>query len=648
LTFAFLSACDERDHNEQDTSAAFSIPQIESVLIGLSTVKGTFSESIVREMASKTDCPSADENVTGVPERKKQHMVQKTVAEILIETLTAAGVRRIYGVVGDSLNGLLEEIRRSKKMEWIGVRHEETAAFAAGAQAHLTGELAVCAGSCGPGNMHLINGLYDCHRSRVPVLAIAAQIPSQEIGSNYFQETHPDQLFRDCSHYCELVSQTAQVPRVFEIAIQTALTNRGVSVVAVPGDIALKPAKYRKPSATVRACHSELVPSEEEIKQLAALLNQGNAITILGGAGCAGAHPELMQLAGKLKSPIVSALRGREYIQYDSPYDVGLTGLIGFASGYHAIMQAETLLMLGTDFPYTQFYPEQATIIQVDHRGENLGRRTRLDLGILGDVKATLRALLPLLEDKKDDKHLELFIRHYQETRKGLDELAVGHPGHKPMHPQYVAKTVDELAAEDAIFSCDVGTPTVWAARYLTMNGKRRLLGSFNHGSMANAMPQAIGAQLAFPGRQVVTFSGDGGLSMLLGDLLSLHQHKLPVKIIVFSNSALAFVELEMLAAGILGEGTALVNPDFVGLARSAGMFAVRVEDPGDLKQAVTEAFQHDGPALVDAVVNRTELSMPPTIKLDQAVGFNLWALKAVLNGRGDQVIDLALSNLIR
>jgi pyruvate dehydrogenase (quinone) len=362
-------------------------------------------------------------------------------------------------------------------------------------------------------------------------------------------------------------------------------------------------------------------PSEDEVKQLAGLLNQGNAITILGGAGCAGCHAQLMELAGKLKSPIVSALRGREHIQYDNPYDVRLTGLIGFSSGYHAIMEADTLLMLGTDFPYTQFYPEKATIIQVDRRGENLGRRTRLDLGIIGDVKATLSALVPLLDQKEDDTHLKTFIHHYQDTRKGLDELAVGHPGRKPMHPQYVAKIVDEIAAEDAIFSCDVGTPTVWAARYLTMNGKRRLLGSFNHGSMANAMPQAIGAQLALPGRQVVTFSGDGGLSMLMGDLLSLHQHKLPVKIVVFSNSA---------------------------LARSAGMFGVRVEDPADLKKAVTEAFQHDGPALIDAVVNRTELSMPPTIKLDQAVGFNLWALKAVFNGRGDEVIDLAKTTLFR
>jgi len=575
-------------------------------------------------------------------------MTQKIVAEIFVETLISAGVKRIYGVVGDSLNGLLEEIRKSKSIEWIGVRHEETAAFAAGAQAHVTGELAVCAGSCGPGNMHLINGLYDCHRSRVPVLAIAAQIPSEEIGTGYFQETRPEQLFRDCSDYCELISQTTQVPRVLEIAIQTALAKRGVAVVAIPGDVALRKAAYRKPSATVKAARPVVQPADDEIKELATLLNQAKTVTILGGAGCAGAHAELMDTAGKLKSPIVSALRGREHIQYSNPYDVGLTGLIGFSSGYHAIKEADTLLMLGTDFPYPQFYPEDATVIQVDHRGEHLGRRTRLDLGLIGDVKATLGAVLPLLDDKKDDAHLKKFVHHYQEVRKGLNELAVGQPGRKPMHPQYVAKIVDELAADDAIFSCDVGTPTVWAARYLTMNGKRRLLGSFNHGSMANAMPQAIGAQCAFPGRQVVSFSGDGGLTMLLGDLLSLRQHKLPVKIVVFSNSVLAFVELEMKAAGILGSGTELVNPDFVALAQSAGIFGVRVEDPAELTKAVIAAFQHDGPALVEAVVNRSELSMPPTIKLDQAVGFNLWALKAVLNGRGDEVIDLAVSNLIR
>jgi len=575
-------------------------------------------------------------------------MSQKSVAEIIVETLAAAGVKRIYGVVGDSLNGMLEALRIQKTIEWIGVRHEETAAFAAGAQAHLTGQLAVCAGSCGPGNMHLINGLYDCQRSRVPVLAIAAQIPSNEIGSNYFQETHPDQLFRNCSHYCELVSQPSQMPRVLELAIQSALSKKGVAVMAIPGDIALQKTTYRKPSASIHQVYPVLCPSESEIKQLADLLNQSKTVTILGGAGCAGAHAELMQVADKLQSPIVTAMRGREHIQYDNPYDVGLTGLIGFSSGYHAIKEAGTLLMLGTDFPYTQFYPEKATVIQVDRRGENLGRRTRLDLGLIGDVKATLSAVLPLLNEKKDAEHLKKFTGHYREVREGLDELAVGHPGRKPIHPQYAAKIVDEIAAKDAIFSCDVGTPTIWAARYLTMNGQRRLLGSFNHGSMANALPQAIGAQMEFPKRQVVTFSGDGGIAMLLGDLLSLRQHELPVKIVVFNNSCLGFVELEMKAGGILAGGTDLMNPNFSDLAKSVGLLGIRVEDPADLKSAIADAFAHNGPALVDVVVNRTELSMPPTIKLDQAVGFNLWALKAVLNGRGDEVLDLAVSNLLR
>ncbi len=575
-------------------------------------------------------------------------MIQKSLAEMIVETLIAAGVKRVYGVVGDSLNGFLEAVGNSKEIEWIPVRHEETGAFAAGAQAHLTGELAVCAGSCGPGNMHLINGLYDCHRSRVPVLAIAAHIPSSEIGSNYFQETHPDQLFNKCSHYSELITHAEQMPRVLEIAIQTALTKQGVAVVSIPGDIALRQGNYRKPSASVKRVQPLLRPSHEEVNDLARRLNQGKAITILAGAGCAGAHAELMQLAETLKSPIVTTLRGREHVEYDNPYDVGLTGLIGYSSGYHAIMDCDVLLMLGTDFPYTQFYPQNATVIQVDRRGENLGRRTRLDLGLIGDVKETLLALADKLETKTDDTHLKTFTGHYANVRRGLDELAVGVPGRKPIHPQYVAKMIDELAAEDTIFSCDVGTPTIWAARYLRMNGKRRLLGSFNHGSMANAMPQAIGAQLQFPGRQVVTLSGDGGLAMLMGDLLSLRQLKAPIKIVLFNNSALGFVELEMKASGFLEHGTRLENPNFAELAKAAGLFGARVEDPADVKPALAEAFAHDGPALVDMVVNRQELSLPPSIKFEQAVGFNLWALKAVLSGRGNELIDLAKRELIR
>jgi pyruvate dehydrogenase (quinone) len=580
--------------------------------------------------------------------QKGKGMSQKSIAKIIVETLIAAGVKRIYGIVGDSLNGLLEEIGKSEAIEWITVRHEETAAFAAGAEAHLTGELAVCAGSCGPGNMHLINGLYDCHRSRVPVLVIAAQIPSNELGSSYFQETHPEQLFKDCSNYCELISQPEQMPRVLEIAIQTALTKQGVSVIVIPGDIALKKTLYRKPSASIKRAHPVLRPSDKEIEILAAMLNQSKTVTILGGAGCAGAHKELMQVAKKLKAPIVTTLRGREHIEYDSPNNVGLTGLIGYSSGFHSMMECETLLILGADFPYTQFYPEKAIIIQIDRRGENLGRRTPLDLGLIGDVKETLIALLDKIETKSDDRHLQKFINHYQDVRKELNDLAIGHPGKKPIHPQYLARMINEVASEDTIFTCDVGTPTIWAARYLEMNGKRRLLGSFNHGSMANALPQAIGAQLEFPNRQVVTLSGDGGLAMLLGDILSLKQLKIPVKIVVFNNSALGFIELEMKATGVLAGGTDLVNPNFAELAKTAGIHGIRVEDPADLKAALKEAFQHDGPALIDVVVNRLELSMPPTIKLDQVIGFNLWAFKAVLNGRGNEVVDLALSNFIR
>ena len=576
-------------------------------------------------------------------------MPQKTIAEVLVETLIAAGVKRVYGVVGDSLNAFLEALaRRRGEIDWIHVRHEEAGAFAAGAQAHLTGELAVCAGSCGPGNVHLVNGLYDCHRSRVPVLAIAAHIPSNEIGSSYFQETHADSFFRGCSYYSELVSQASQMPRVLEIAIQTSLSRKGVSVVAIPGDVAMRKIPYRKPSGSVKRVEPILRPSETEVASFADLLNKAKKVTILAGAGCTGAHPELMQLAGALQAPIVTTLRGREHVQYASPYDVGLTGLIGYSSGYHAMMACDTLLMLGTDFPYTQFYPENATVIQVDQRGENLGRRTRVDLGLIGDVKATLTAAADLITPKTDGAHLKKFVDHYAKVREGLDELAVGHPGRKPIHPQYLAKMVDEVAAEDAIFTCDVGTPTIWAARYLTMNGRRRLLGSFNHGSMANAMPQGIGAQLEFPGRQVVTFSGDGGLAMMLGDLLSMRQLKVPVKIIVFNNSSLGFVELEMKAAGFLENGTTLINPNFAELAKTAGIHGIRVEDPADVRPALIEAFQHDGPALLDVVTNRMELSMPPTIKFDQAVGFNLWALKTVLDGRGGELVDLAVTNLIR
>ncbi|HWO38566.1 MAG TPA: ubiquinone-dependent pyruvate dehydrogenase [Candidatus Acidoferrum sp.] len=575
-------------------------------------------------------------------------MAKKKVADLLVEVLAKAGVRQIYGVSGDSLNGITDSIRATKQIQWIHVRHEETAAFAAGAEAHLTGRLAVCAGSCGPGNLHLINGLYDCQRSRVPVLAIAAQIPSNEIGSGYFQETHPEHLFAQCSHYCELVSQPEQMPRVLEIAMQTAISRRGVAVVALPGDIALRDAVEQSPRLRFEEAQPSVCPSEQQIETLSKLLNNSKKITILGGAGCAGAHSELIALAAKLKAPIVHALRGKEFIEYDNPFDVGMTGLLGFSSGYHAMMNCDLLLMIGTDFPYQQFYPKEATVVQIDLRGEQLGRRTKVDHAYVGDAKTTITALLPKLKESVSEEHLKASLEHYRKARKGLDELATGDPGKKPIHPQYVARVLDELAAKDAIFSCDVGTPTIWTARYLTMNGSRRILGSFNHGSMANALPQAIGAQVSHPGRQVISLSGDGGIAMLLGDLLSLRQLQLPVKVIIFKNDALAFVELEMKAAGLVDFGTDLQNPNFAKMADAAGILGLRAETPEQVRPIIAEALRHDGPALVEVLVNRQELSMPPTITLEQMKGFSLFMLRAVLSGRGDEIVDLAKTNLFR
>ena len=572
----------------------------------------------------------------------------KNIAELMVEVLAGAAVERVYGLSGDSLNGFTDAIRRQEQIRWIHVRHEETAAFAAGAEAHLTGKLSVCAGSCGPGNLHLINGLYDCHRSRVPVLAIAAQIPSAEIGSRYFQETHPEHLFAQCSHYCELVSHPEQMPRVLELAMQTAVSRRGVAVASIPGDIALQTATAASPRLRFPPPNPKVRPSDEELDTLARILDPSKKITILGGAGCAGAHRELIALASRLNSPIVHAMRGKEFIEYNNPFDVGMTGLLGFSSGYYAMMNCDLLLMIGTDFPYQQFFPRDATIVQIDIRGEQLGRRTKLDYGFVGDIKTTLQALLPRVRQNGEGTHLKASLEHYHKARRGLDELAAPGSRGKQIHPQHVVRTLDELAADDALFSCDVGTPTIWAARYLTMNGKRRLLGSFNHGSMANALPQAIGAQVSHPGRQVVALSGDGGLAMLMGDLLSLRQLKAPVKIVVFKNNSLAFVELEMKAAGLIDFGTDLENPNFAKMAESAGLLGLTAETPDQVRPMIAALLEHDGPALLEVPISRQELSMPPKVTLEQAKGFGLFALKAVLSGHGDELIDLAETNLWR
>ncbi len=577
---------------------------------------------------------------------RKEITIVTTVADIMVRTLAESGVRRIYGIPGDSLNGFTDALRRDGDISWQHVRHEEAAAFAAAGEAAVTGELAVCAGSCGPGNLHLINGLYDANRSRVPVLAIAAHIPRLEIGGEYFQETHPQDLFRGCSVYCELVSIAGQLPRVLEMAMRAALQRDGVAVVVVPGEIFVEAAPASAKARAVRAASAVIKPAEAELAAAADVLNAASRVTILAGAGCAGAHEELMQLAGALQAPVVHAFRGKDAIEYDNPYDVGMTGLIGFSSGYRAMEHCDTLIMLGTDFPYRPFLPSSVPVIQVDVRGENIGRRVPADVALVGTVKDTVRALLPLITAKPDPAHLSRMQAHYQRARARLDRLAADRSSESPLHPQFIAATIDRLAAPDAIFTADVGTPCIWAARYLRMNGRRRMIGSFNHGSMANALPQAIGAQASQPHRQVVTLSGDGGIAMLLGDLLTLRQNRLPVKVIVFNNGALSFVELEMKAAGVVTYGTDLANPDFAGIAAAAGLFSARVDRADQLAGALEEAFAYDGPALVDVATVRHELSLPPKLSYGELKGFTLYATRTILSGGGEELVELAKANL--
>jgi pyruvate dehydrogenase (quinone) len=481
------------------------------------------------------------------------------------------------------------------------------------------------------------------------VLAIAAHIPRTEIGSDYFQETHPQDLFRECSVYCELVSTPEMAPRILEMAMRAAVEENGVAVVVIPGEIFLQRAGSSEWQARpVVPTRSLVCPDDESLRAAAAILNDAQAVTILGGAGVAGSHDAVIQLAGTLNAPIVHALRGKEFIEYDNPFDVGMTGLLGFASGFKAIKEADALLMLGTDFPYQQFYPDNAKVIQVDIRGRHLGRRTPIELGLVGTVKDTVAALQPMLRQKDGREHLDRSLRHYRKTRKTMDELAVNDRDRTPIRPEYVAGLANRLAADDTVFTVDVGSPVVWAARYVSMNGRRRLIGSFNHGTMACALPHAIGAQTAFRNRQVVALAGDGGLTMLFGELITLIQNRLPVKVIVFNNSSLNFVELEMKAAGIVNFGTDLVNPNFADVAQAMGIFGRRVEQPAELERALVDAFAHDGPAVVDVVTARQELSIPPAITVEQAKGFSLYAIRTILAGRADELLDLVTTNVAR
>jgi len=570
---------------------------------------------------------------------------KQTVADQLVEVLVQAGVRRIYGIVGDSLNSLTDAIRRNDDIEWVHVHNEEAGAFAASAEAQLTGKLAVCAGSCGPGNTHLIQGVFDAHRSGAPVLAIASQIVSTEIGSGFFQETDPKRLFEQASHWTELVSSAEQMPRMARVGIQNAVGLRGAAVLVVPGDVLSAEAANETGTALPAAERVLSVPPPEVIDTLAERINRAEKVAIFGGIGCAGAREEVLRLAEVLNAPVGHSLRGKETLQYDNPYDVGMSGLLGYGSCYEACHEADLLLLLGTDFPYRQFLPQKNTV-QVDIDPSRIGRRTALELGVVGDVGATIRALLPKLEPKSRTFLDRMLNKHSEELDRVVGAYTHDVEHLSPIHPEYVAAMLDEEAADDAIFTADTGMCCSWIARYVTPNGRRRLIGSWVHGSMANALPQAIGAQMLDPGRQVISMSGDGGLAMLLGELLTLRTHRLPVKTVVFNNSSLDMVRLEMMVAGDPPFETDHEHVDFAAIARAAGIHAVRVEKPGDLREGLRSVLDHDGPALLDVVTDPDALEIPPHITKEEAAGFALSASRTVLAGGVGQMVHVARSNL--
>jgi len=570
--------------------------------------------------------------------------MSKNVSDQLVETLVDAGIQRIYAVTGDSLNHLNEAVHRNGKITWIHVRHEETAAYAAGAEALLKG-LACCAGSSGPGHVHLINGLYDAHRSSASVLAIASTIPTKEFGTGYFQETNTIKLFDDCSCYNQMAVTPAQLPRMLQTAIQNAVHKKGVAVLGLPGDITNLPAADAETTTMLFRNRPIVRPSEDELLQLAKLLNSHKKITLFCGIGAAEAHDEIIQLAEKLKAPIAYTYKGKMAIQYNNPYEVGLTGLLGIPSAYHAMHECELLLMLGTDFPYTPFMPVKNKIVQIDIKPENLGRRAKLELGLCGEVKDTLQALIPLIELKEDGNFLALQLEFYKEVKKNLLNYVEDTGKPNAIHPEFVASVINELATKDAIFTVDTGMCCVWAARYIDATGQRKMLGSFNHGSMANAMPQSIGAALACPDKQVIAFCGDGGLSMTLGDLMTVVQYKLPVKIIVFNNRSLGMVKLEMEVAGIPDLETEMLNPDFTKVAEAMGMPGITITDPGEVKTGLEKAFLQEGPVLVTVQTDPNALAMPPKLEFDQMKGYALYMGKMMLSGRMDEVFHMISSN---
>lgn len=576
-------------------------------------------------------------------------MAQATVSEYLVNRLASVGVERVYGIIGDSLNPITDAIRRDGRLDWIHVRHEEAGAFAAGAESQLTDGLAVCAGSSGPGNLHLINGLYDAHASRSPVLAIASDIPSTERGSEYHQETGPERLYSECSDWCAVASSAEEFPRLLHMAIQSAFANRSVSVIVLPGDVAaasLSDDGWRSHIAT----HPPILkPFDEDVARLAELIDSSERPVIFSGIGARGATESVIELAELIKAPIGYSFRGKDHFGDDNPFDVGMTGLLGFGAAYEAMHEADLLILAGTDFPYREFLPNDVETVQIDARGERLGRRAPLELGLIADVGETVRAVLPLVAEKSDRSFLDGQLkRHSREVEKlqgYVDHVSSQHP----IHPEYVASILDEQASDDAVFTVDTGMTTVWGARYLHGSrgaGGRRILGSFRHGSMANALPQAIGAQLARPDQQVIAMCGDGGLTMLLGEILTLAQEELPVKVVVFNNGVLGMVRLEMLVAGLVDTEADLKNPNFAQLAENCGLRGILVEDRDMVADGIRELLAHPGPALCDVRTDPDALSMPPKISLDQAQGFARSMIKKSLTGHIDEVVSTAKSNL--
>ena len=568
----------------------------------------------------------------------------KSVADQVVEMLVQAGIKRIYAVTGDSLNFINDAVRREGSIQWIHVRHEEAGAYAAGAEAQLTG-LACCMGSSGPGHVHLINGLYDAHRSGAPVIAIASTVASFDLGTDTFQETNTIKLFDDCTYYNQMATTPKQLSRMLQAGIQTALQQKGVSVIGLPGDVAKMDAEDIDTSTKNYRPVPVIRPTDADLQQLADMIQKHNKITIFCGIGAADAHDEVVEISQKINAPVGYSFRGKMAIQYDNPNEIGMTGLLGLPAAFHSMHESDLLVLLGTDFPYTQFMPTDCKIVQVDIKPERLGRRAKVDVGLCGSIKDTLGALLPLIKQKEDDSFLKAQLKVYEGVKEKM-KIYVEDTGKRDMiHPEYVATILDELAADDTIFTVDTGMSCVWGARYINATGKRKMLGSFNHGSMANAMPHAIGAALACPGRQVIALCGDGGLSMLLGDLATITQYNLPIKVIVFNNRSLGMVKLEMEVAGLPDWQTDMHNPDFAMVANAMGMKGTTVRDPDDLKQALREALSYKGAALVNIMTDPNALAMPPKIEFEQVKGMALSMTKLILNGRMDEVLDTVKSN---